>query len=85
MKQNSTLNTVPLKGAFVILITGSFLVENKLITNGIRFEVHPTIMKTDVLLRDFVCLIEVYQQFSGNFCHYLQGRSKDVEGLPPKF
>ena len=41
-----------------------------------RFEFQPTIIKTDVLLRDFVCLIEVYQQFSENFCRHLQDRTK---------
>jgi hypothetical protein len=85
MKHNSAFNTVPLKGTFVILFTGSFLVENKLIKNGMRFEVHPEVIKTDVLLFDFVCLMEVYQQFSGNLCLHIQGRSKDIEGLPPKF
>lgn len=62
MKHTSPFNTVPLNEAFVILFRGSFLLENKSITTGTRLEVQPTIMKTDVLLRDFVCLIEVYQQ-----------------------
>ena len=76
MKHTSTFNNVPLNETFVILFTGSFLVENKSLTTAMRFEVQPTFMKTGVLLRDIVCLIEVHQQFSENFCLHLQGRTK---------